>query len=81
MELLASPALSGAVSWVARVNSADELLLAMAPDADDALVDALVIAFEEAGFEYREGLVSQIMSAREARAHNKKAVARAKDSP
>lgn len=76
--LLASATLSGAVSWVARTNSADELLVAMNPDADDALVDALVLALTEAGFTLREGLVAQILSAREMRAQNKKAIARAK---
>jgi hypothetical protein len=78
MNLLSSTALSGAVSWVARTNSADELLVAMNPDADDALVDSLVVAFSEAGFKCREGLVAQILSARDLRAHNRKVHARAK---
>jgi hypothetical protein len=78
IRLLSSTALSGAVSWVARTNSADDLLVAMNPDAEGALVDGLVLALEEAGFEVREGLVAEIKSAREMRADNKKAVARSK---
>lgn len=75
-ELLSSAALAGAVSWVARTNSADELIVAMNPDGDDGLIDALVLAFAEAGFETREGLVTQIQSGREMRDHNKKVIAR-----
>jgi len=78
MRLLSSSTLAGAISWVARTNSADEQLVAMNPGADDGLVDALVLALLDAGFVVREGLVAQIMSARELRAHNKKAIARAK---
>ncbi|HEV2858596.1 MAG TPA: hypothetical protein VGW80_09365 [Solirubrobacterales bacterium] len=77
IELLSSAALSGAVSWVARTNSADEVLVAMNPQADDSLVDAMVHAFLEAGFEVREGQVTQIMSGREMRTYNKKVVTRA----
>jgi hypothetical protein len=50
----------------------------MNPSADTSLVDALVLAFEEHGFELREGLVAQITSAREMRAQSKKAIARAR---
>jgi hypothetical protein len=78
MTLLESTSLSGIVSWVARTNSADEMLVAMNPQGDDALIDALVLAFSEAGYEVREGLVAQIMSARDVRNHNKKVKARAK---
>ena len=78
MTTLSSSALAGAVSWVARVNSADELLVAMNPDAEDELVDSLVIALLDAGFKCREGLVAQIMSGRELREHNGKVLARAK---
>jgi hypothetical protein len=78
MELLSSAALAGAVSWIARTNSADDLLVAMNPEGDDGLIDSLVVAFERAGFEAREGLVAQIMSAREMRDHTKKAIARAR---
>ncbi len=79
MELLSSTALAGAVSWVARTNSADELLVAMNPEAEDELVDSLVVAFLKAGFKCREGLVSQIMSARDLRDHNHKVIARAEE--
>lgn len=78
MELLGSSALAGAISWIARTNSADELLVAMNLDADESLTDALVHAFLEAGFEVREGLVAQIMSGREVRDYNKKVLARAR---
>jgi hypothetical protein len=78
MATLSSTTLAGAVSWVARINSADEQLVAMNPDADDALVDSLVLALIEKDFEVREGLVAGIMSAAEMRTHNKKAMARAK---
>lgn len=78
MRLLGSGALSGAVSWVARINSADALLVAMNPTADVGLVDALFTAFAEDGFEVREGAVTQIMSARETRDHIRKVTARAK---
>jgi hypothetical protein len=78
MEILASSTLAGAVSWVARTNSVDEQLVAMNPDADDSLIDGLVLALANAGFDVREGLVAQIMSARDLRAHNQKAIARAK---
>lgn len=70
MELLSSTALSGAVAWVARVDSANALMVAMNPEAGDDLVDTLVLAFEKVKFEYREGLVSQIKSARELRTGN-----------
>lgn len=78
IRLLSSTALSGAIAWIARTNSADDLLIAMNPDVDSALVDGLVLAFEEGGFDIREGLVAEIKSAREMRADHKKAVARAK---
>jgi hypothetical protein len=78
MDLLSSTALSGTVAWAARTNSTDELLVAMSPSAESALVDALVFAFKEAGFECREGLVTEIMSGRDLRAHNKKVRNRAK---
>lgn len=78
IRLLSSNALSGAVSWVARTNSADDLLIAMNPDVEGALVDGLVLAFEEAGFDVHEGLVAEIKTAHEMRAEHKKAVARAK---
>ncbi|HEY5942018.1 MAG TPA: hypothetical protein VIT89_04065 [Solirubrobacterales bacterium] len=78
LELLSSAALAGAVSWVARTNSADEVMVAMNPDGEDSLVDALVLAFAEAGFEVREGLVAQIQSGREMRDHNKRVIARAR---
>ena len=78
MRLLSSTALAGAVGWVARTNSADELLVAMNPEAEDDLIDSLVLAFIDAGFECREGLVAQIMSASDLRHHNKKIVSRAK---
>lgn len=77
MEMLGSTALAGAVAWVARINSADELLVAMNPEVEDDLVDSLVIALQQAGFKCREGLVAQIMSARELREHNRKVLARA----
>jgi|GEM_PF-3322724 len=79
MRILDSTAVSGAVGWVARTNSADELLIAMNPDANDLRVDKLVAAFETAGFDYREGLVASIMSARELRLHNKTIHATVKD--
>lgn len=79
MEMLGSTALAGAAGWVARVNSADELLVAMNPEADDELVDSLVVALLDAGFKCREGLVAQIMSARDLREHNRKVLARAKE--
>jgi hypothetical protein len=78
MELLGSSALAGAVRWVARINSADELLVAMNPEAEDELVDSLVVALVNDGFECREGLVAQIMSGRELREHSRKVLARAK---
>lgn len=78
IRLLSSNALAGGISWIARTNSADDLLVAMNPDVDGALVDGLVLAFEEAGFDTREGLVAEIKSAREMRADQKKAVARSK---
>ena len=81
MQILSSTTLAGAISWVARTNSADDHLVAMNPAADASLVDALVLALSEAGFEIREGLVTQIMSAGEMRAHNKKTIARAKAAP
>jgi DNA-binding MarR family transcriptional regulator len=80
MRLLDSTALSGAVGWVAQTNVANELLIAMNPAADDDLVDTLVYAFEDAGFECREGLVSSVMSASELREHNRTASARAKEA-
>jgi hypothetical protein len=70
VRILASTTLSGAVGWVARTNSADELLVAMNPEASDLQIDKLVAAFEAAGFKYREGLVASIMSARDLRRHN-----------
>jgi DNA-binding PadR family transcriptional regulator len=78
MDLLSASALSGAVSWVARTNSADEMLVAMNPSGDDSVIDALVLALMEAGFDVREGLVAQIQSGREMRDHNKKVAARAR---
>jgi hypothetical protein len=78
MELLGSTALAGAVGWVARINSADDLMVAMNPEAEAELVDSLVAALLEAGFKCREGLVAQIMSGRELREHSRKVLARAK---
>jgi hypothetical protein len=78
MQILSSTTLAGAVSWAARTNSADDHLVAMNPAADPSLIDALVLALSKAGFEVREGLVTQIMSASELREHNKKTIARAK---
>jgi hypothetical protein len=78
IRLLSSNALSGAVSWTARTNSADDLLVAMNPSAEGSLIDALVLAFEETGFDVREGLVTEIKSARQMREDDKKAVARAR---
>jgi hypothetical protein len=80
IRLLSSNALSGVVSWVARTNSADDLLVPMNPDTEWALIDGLVPAFQEAGFDVREGLVSEIKTARDMRADHKKAVARAKEA-
>lgn len=76
MRLLDSMALSGAVGWVAETNAADELLIAMNQAADDIQVDTLVLAFEDAGFECREGLVARVMSARELRERVRTARAR-----
>jgi DNA-binding MarR family transcriptional regulator len=76
MRLLDSIDLSGAVGWVAQTNAADELLIAMNPEADENQVNTLVVAFEDAGFECREGLVASIMSARELREQNRTVSAR-----
>jgi hypothetical protein len=76
MRLLDSMALSGAVSWVAQTNSGDELLIAMNQAADDDQVNTLVVAFEDAGFVCREGLVASVMSARELREHHRTVRAR-----
>jgi hypothetical protein len=78
MDLLASTEISGAISWVARTNSVDDLLVAMNPEAEDDLVDALVRALEERGFKCREGLVAQIMSGTDLRNHSKRVSGRAK---
>jgi hypothetical protein len=80
LRILSSTVLAGAVSWVARTNSLEEQLVAMNPTADAGLVDSLVLALSDAGFEVREGLVTQVMSAGEMRDHVKKAIARAKAS-
>ena len=81
MQILSSTTLSGAVSWIARTNSADDHLVAMNPAADASLIDALVLALSEAGFDVREGLVTEIMSASDMRTHNKKTIARAMAGP
>lgn len=77
IELLGSSTLAGAVSWTTRTNSADAMLVAMNPTADQSLIDALVHAFLKEGYEVQEGLVTQIMSGREMRDYNKKVIARA----
>jgi DNA-binding PadR family transcriptional regulator len=77
MRLLEPVAISGAVSWVAETNFADELLLAINPDADDLQIHTLVVAFEDAGFSCSEALVANVRSAHELREHNRAVRARA----
>lgn len=80
LALLASNPLTGSVGWVARTGSEDGLIVAMIPDSDDAMVDSLVFALEEGGFDCREGLVSQIMSAPEMRQHQRRVAKRVRDA-
>lgn len=80
LALLSSTPVTGSVGWIARTGTEDGLIVAMEPSGEDELVDSLVFALEEAGFDCREGLVSQIMSAPEMRQHQKKVTKRVRDA-
>jgi hypothetical protein len=69
MEILARPTLSGAVAWTARTDSGSGMLLAMATDAEDVQVDRLYAALTKAGFSCQEGVIGQVTTAAEIRAH------------